>query len=491
MGGVEQLALVLDQGGHSTRVVVFDASGAVVAQAAIAINTLILQSGWIEQDPSELVASLRFVLDAIAEQLGEQRCQHITSAALVVQRSSLLAWDRLSRQALSSVLSWQDTRNSAWLEKTLTENHGSIRNVIRDKTGLYPNAHYGASKMHWLLDNVPAMKDAASHHTLCIAPLASFLQQQLTAQLTTSTEPVVDAVIASRTMLTETAALHWSPALLDIFDIPLAVLPVIKPTLADYGAIRIANRQLPLRLLGGDQSFFALSHGILFDEKTVFINAGTGAFIQQKMLPLSVPHKLLCAALCIGDSEENTVFVAEGTVNAAATALDWLWQRVGCTFSGEDWVLAARQTESDSTDVPYFINRITASGSPDWLPAGESFFSMDASVQLQAIAVLESIVFALQRNLDCLATVQPCEKIIVSGGLSKLDIFCQSLADLTNKPVWRSDDVEACARGAAMQLLPEAALQQAYYEYAPQNRIELQQRYERWTVVMNQLSVGG
>lgn len=487
MVGVEKLALVLDQGGHSTRAVVFDASGAVVAQAAIAINTLILQSGWIEQNPSELVASLHYVLNAVADQLGEERCQHVTSAALIVQRSSLLAWDTLSLQALSPVLSWQDTRNSAGLEKTLTENHGSIRNVIRDKTGLYPNAHYGASKMRWLLDNVPVVKEAANHHTLCIAPLASFLHQQLT----TATEPVVDVVIASRTMLTETAALQWSPALLDMFDIPLAILPVIKPTLADYGAIRIANSLVPLCLLGGDQSFFALSHGVLFDEKIVFINAGTGAFIQQKILPLSVPHKLLCAALCIGDSEENTVFVAEGTVNTAATALDWLWQRVGCTFSGEDWVLAARQTESDSTGVPYFINRITASGSPDWLPAGESFFSMDASVQLQAIAVLESIVFALQRNLDCLAAVQPCEKIIISGGLSKLDIFCQSLADLTNKPVWRSDDVEACARGAAMQLLPEAALQQVYYEYAPQSRIELQQRYEQWTAAMDQLSVAG
>lgn len=486
-GGVEKLALVLDQGGHSTRAIVFGDAGEVVAQAAVITNTLILQSGWIEQDPSALVASLRGVLDAVAEQLGEQRCQQIVSAALIVQRSSLLAWDTLSLQALSPVLSWQDTRNSVWLEKILTENHSAVRQRIRGRTGLYPNAHYGASKIRWLLDNVPSVKQAAVNRTLCIAPLASFLHQQLTA----ATEPVVDAVIASRTMLTEIAALQWSPALLDMFDIPLAVLPVIKPTLADYGVIRVAHRQVPLRLLGGDQSFFALSHGVLFDEKTVFINAGTGAFIQQKMLPSSVPHKLLCAGLCLDGSHEDAVFVAEGTVNAAATALDWLWQRVGCTFSREDWVLAARQAETDSACVPYFINRITASGSPDWLPAGESFFSIDASVQLQAIAVLESIVFALQRNLDCLAAVQPCEKIIVSGGLSKLDVFCQSLADLAKKQVWRSDDIEACARGAAMQLLPTVALQQAYYEYAPQNRIALWQRYAQWTAAMDQLSAGG
>ncbi|HSC74787.1 MAG TPA: FGGY family carbohydrate kinase [Pseudomonadales bacterium] len=473
------LALVLDQGGHSTRAMVFDENGALVAQASIPVNTVIKQAGWIEQDAVELVASLQSVLLQVADQLG-RRCSDVQSAALIVQRSSLVAWDKLSHTILSPVLSWQDTRNSEWLEKILTDN----RDSIRQSTGLYPNAHYGASKIRWLLDHLPAVNSAAEKRSLCIAPLASFLHQQLTGV----SEPVVDAVIASRTMLTDIAATSWSTALLDLFGIPAAILPEIKPSLANYGVIRLGDCHVPLRLLGGDQSFFAMSHGDMFNSDAVFINAGTGAFIQQKTQPALVPDKLLCSALCVVENNSGAIIVAEGTVNAAATALDWLWKRIGFVFSAEDWNLAIGQAVSEPASVPYFINRITASGSPDWLPAGESCFSMDSSSALQAVAVLESIVFALQRNLDCLAVVQPCKKIIVSGGLSTLGIFCQRISDLAEKPVWRSDDVEACARGAAMQLLPKTAGQQKYHHYMPQVNLHLKQRYTQWSTAMDQLA---
>lgn len=476
------LVLVLDQGGHSSRALVLDASGAVVAQASVSVDTITRQTGWVEQDPSELVSSLNTVIAKVAEQLGE-RCHDIQAAALIVQRSSLLAWDTLLHQPLSPVLSWQDTRNSAWLENILADQ----RDTIRDKTGLYPNAHYGASKIRWLLDNSPAVKKSAANHSLCIAPLASFLHQQLTNAI----EPAVDAVIASRTMLTEIAATGWSQELLDFFGITRTVLPAIKPTLAEYGSLTVGNCAVPLRLLGGDQSFFALSHGVLFDADTVFINAGTGAFIQQKMMPSSVPHALLCAPLLIADSLAETIVVAEGTVNAAASALDWLWQREGVTFSAADWQLAVEQAALEPESIPFFINRIVASGSPDWLPAGEAFFSTESSRELKAIAVLEAIVFALQRNLDCLAAVQRNDKIVVSGGLSQLDVFCQRLADLAERPVLRSDDIEACARGAAMQLLPTAAARQVYREYAPQVSDALRVRYRQWSAVLDQLSCCG
>jgi glycerol kinase len=476
------LVLVLDQGGHSSRALVFDGSGAVVAQASVLVGTIVVQPGWVEQDPAELVNSLRAVIAQVAVQLGE-RCHDIHAAALIVQRSSLVAWDRLSHQPLSPVLSWQDTRNSVWLDNILADK----RNAIRGKTGLYPNAHYGASKIRWLLDNNLAVKNAADNHSLCIAPLASFLH----LQLTDACEPTVDAVIASRTMLTEIGATSWSQELLDFFAIPEAVLPAIKPTLAEYGAISVGQCDVPLRLLGGDQSFFALSHGARFDIDTIFINAGTGAFIQQKMKPSSVPSALLCAPLLVTDSPATTVIVAEGTVNAAATALDWLWQCEGYAFSAADWQLAVELAEVAPASVPYFINRMIASGSPDWLPAGKEFFSKESPSALKAIAVLESIVFALQRNLDCLATVQSCERIVVSGGLSQLDIFCQRIADLSEKLVLRSDDIEACARGAAMQLLPAAAVKQDYREYIPQASEKLRSRYRQWSSVMDQLSCCG
>ena len=205
----------------------------------------------------------------------------------------------------------------------------------------------------------------------------------------------------------------------------------------------------------------------------------------------SVPNAMLCAPLLIAEDPANNIVVAEGTVNAAASALDWFWQRIGLTFSTGDWLAAIAQAERDPDSVPYFINRVTATGSPDWLPAGEPVFSKPSSTGLEAVAVLEAIVFALQRNLDCLNRVQGCGKIVLSGGLSKLDIFCQCLADVTEKMVLRSDDFEACARGAAMQLLPEMVSGFGYREYIPRRNPAQRQRYRQWSATMDLLSSTG
>lgn len=474
------LVLVLDQGGHSSRAIVFDAAGAVIAQAREAVATHYLSADSIEQNPHEILQSLRDVIAAVSVQLGE-RCGEIVAAALIVQRSSLVALDEISGAPLSPVLSWQDTRNARWLAEICRDAQGWLRQL----TGLRANAHYGVSKMCWLLDNVQALQQAAEEKTLCITPLAGFLYRHLTS----SSQTVVDAVIASRTLLTEISKLHWSSALLDFFTIPENILPNIRATLADYGEITVSNVKVPLRLLGGDQSFFMLSHGKQFDGNAVFINAGTGAFVQRAMSAVDVPPSLLAAPLVIAENAQDSVVVAEGTVNAAATALDWWWQQSGVVFSDEDWRVAAIDSLQFAAQVPVFINRVTASGSPDWLAVGESHFTQNtAPISLKTIAVLEAIVFALQRNMDLLAAVKPCSIIVVSGGLSRLDIFCQRIADLSGKTVMRSDDVEACARGAAAQLLPSVVAQQHYQAFEPAALTELHQRYQQWTALMNQLS---
>lgn len=241
--------LVLDQGGHSSRALVFDAVGHMVAQARVATATSYLASDRVEQNPQEILQSLRDVLTEIALQLGE-RCQDISAAALIVQRSSIVAIDEASGEPLSSILSWQDTRNAQWLAKKCSD----AQSWLRELTGLRANAHYGASKMRWLLDNVPAIKAAAEKNTLCITPLAGFLCRHLTGARRT----VVDAVIASRTLLTELSALQWSSKLLAFFSIPNSVLPDIHASLDNYGDIAVGNHKIPLRLVGGDQSFFCL-----------------------------------------------------------------------------------------------------------------------------------------------------------------------------------------------------------------------------------------
>ncbi len=474
--------LVLDQGGHSSRALVFSSQGDVVTQASVAVATTYPAEGFVEQNPDKILQSLYQVIAEVAAQLGEC-CSNITQATLIVQRSSIVAVDTESRKTLSPILSWQDTRNAAWLSQKIS----SDLPYMRQKTGLYANAHYGASKIRWLLDNNAAVKNAEKNNSLRITPLASFLCWQLT----NSKSVAVDAVIASRTLLTEISALQWSPALLDFFAIPQNVLPVIYPSLYAYGNIAVGKCSVPLQLVGGDQSFFMLSHASQFDESAIFINAGTGAFVQQRMFAQDVPEKLLASPLFIAEEKNQSIIVAEGTVNAAATALAWWWQQQGAVFSSGDWQTAEQESQRHANQMPVFINRITATGSPDWLPIGESYFTTESPNALKALAVLESIVFALQRNIDCLCMVKPSSAIVLSGGLSQIPVFCQRIADLSGVTVFRDMDVEACARGAAAQLLPSVIENQCYEKFIPQPAIALQKRYRQWTALMDQLSILG
>jgi glycerol kinase len=484
------LFLVIDQGGHSSRALVFDATGAVVCQAQCAVDTVNVQPGWFEQDAAQILLSVQQVLQSVAQQLGAQSAD-IQSAGLIVQRSSVVAWHRHTGSCLYPVLSWQDTRNSRWLDERITGQHDTLRAL----TGLRPNAHYGASKIRWLLDHVDAVQQALHDGVLCIAPLASFLHWQLVSSAVPAAaiEPVVDGVLAARTLLTESGSLHWSSELLALFEIPEQILPVIKPTLADYGCVLVGDTQVPLRLLGGDQSFVALAYGNTHAE-AAFINVGTGAFIQRLCNANTVsygknaPEKLLCSALMV-NANGSVIIAMEGTVNAAASALDWLWQQHASTLDVHTLEATLQQTVSNSSSVPIFLNRITASGSPDWLPAGESSFSFAAPLPILAVAVLESIVFSLQRNLDVIQDTLSCEHVVISGGLSRLNGFCQRLANVSALSVLRSDDVEASARGAALQLIPEKMeLHLQWRHFYPQAQPLLAARYEAWSNAMHALS---
>lgn len=472
MNTPQRLCLILDQGGHSTRARVFDEMGSVVAAAQQAVDTQMPSPDYVEQDPALLLQSMDTVLSDIARQL-DARCIDLFAAALIVQRASLLAWNRETGVAITPVISWQDTRHLAWFYQ-----HISGRDVwLRHFTGLRPNAHYGASKVRWVLDNHPAVQQAQKDGLLCIGPLASYLQQSLTR----APKPLVDAVIASRMLLTALGTCNWSDELLDFFCISRSVLPDIKPTLDEYGVLTVGQQSVPLRLLGGDQSFFAVAWGEMAPD-TVYINIGTGAFLQQHMPVAHVPPDLLASPLLW--QPDRHLIVAEATVNAAASALDWLWQQHAVSLTADELEAALR--DSIHCKVPVFFARMLASGSPDWLPAGESVFSFDADLPMQAVAVLESVMFALQRNLDCLSSRSICRRVVVSGGLSQLDGFCQRLADLSGVRVCRASDVEASARGAAQQLLPQSAYVQEMTVFEPQPFPALLARYESWTAGISQ-----
>jgi len=438
---MSQHYLVIDQGGHGTRALVFDAVGNPVVATHAPVITTNPKPGWFEQEADDLVASIKTCLEQLGPILQEKQLL-ISSAALITQRSSLVACYKDSLKPMTPIISWQDTRNSVWLQKQIDNNVFNI-NELKKLTGLRLNAHYGASKMRWLLDNHTEVKKAQAKNNLVFLPLAAFV----THLLTNSNIVLVDAATASRTFLTEFGKLDWSPTLLDLFSIDQHTLPSIAASKADFGNIMIGHQVVPLQVVGGDQSFLPFAYGQNTLRDALFVNAGTGAFVQTPLNQQQTPSQLLCSLAAIDQQQQLTV--AEGTVNACASALDWLFEDEKQSLTHAE-IEQAMQT---FLSPPIFYHRVAALGSPYWLPVGTSTFSENTSLTEKTVAVIESIIFLLAINIDLLQHAKPnLKRILISGGISNADSFCQKLATTTRLSVIRCADHEASSRGAAFYL---------------------------------------
>ncbi len=464
--------LSLDQGGSASRALVFDGRGQVLASARVEVGHRRPQPGWVEQDPEAVLASLRAAADAALAQLASDRRAQLQSAGLVCQRSSLLAWDRQSGAALSPILSWQDTRASDWLRAQALD-----AEVIHARTGLYPNAHFGLSKLRWLLEHNADVRRAADAGRLLMGPLAAFLVFRLLAERPC----LVDPANASRTLLLDLRTGDWDAAMLDRFGIQRAWLPSLARSDHDYGTLSLASAQLPLRLLSGDQSAAAFAFGAPRGD-VIYANLGTGAFAYRLAERPPRASRLLASVIPWDAAPQ---FVVEGTVNGAGSALAWFEQE----FAVDDGAALLQQAWSADVATPLlFINAVGGLGSPDWRADLRPQFLGEGSLAERALAVAESIVFLLQRNLECLRALGgPCAALVVSGGLARSDAFCQALSDLAELRLRRPEDCEASARGAAFLLAGRPSDWRALpeREFLPRSNPGLQARYARWTEALN------
>lgn len=468
------LYLALDQGGHATRALVFDAHGEVVARALREVQVFHPQPDWVEQDPDELVRSLDDVILEVRHELGP-RAAHLAAAGLATQRSSIVCWDRISGEALSPVLSWQDRRAHAWLERFTPD-----ADAIHRSTGLMLSAHYGASKLRWCLDHLPRVARAATEHRLAFGPLASFLVFRLTEERSL----VCDPANAARTLLLNLESLDWDTGLLHLFGVSRGMLPDVVPSRFDYGRL-VAGRHIPLSIVTGDQSAALFAYGAP-QASSVYLNMGTGAFVQRTAGHFPGHHSRLLSGIVLAERDEQ-VYVLEGTVNGAGAALAWL----AATHGIDNLESELRGWLARAAEPPLFLNGVSGLGSPFWVADFESRF-IDVPETTEpwqlAAAVAESIVFLVQANLDEFGKLAaPPERIIASGGLTHYDALCQRLADLGGLPLYRPVEHEATARGLAWLLAgkpgdwPESEPGQ-YFN--PGSNPALTKRYAAWRQAM-------
>jgi glycerol kinase len=471
------LVLALDQGSHASRAVLFDSIGHQLTAAQVSVATRREGVDRVEQDPEELVRSLQTALvDATESRDGAA----IVAVGLATQRSTVVAWSRATGRALCDALSWQDRRNAGALAHLRP-----LAARVREITGLPLSPHYGASKLRWYLDHVPAVQRAARTDDLVSGPLSSFLVSRLTEER----RCVVDPANASRTLLYDPAQLQWSPELLRLFDLDPRHLPACVPTRCAFGRIVLGARQVPLTACTGDQSAAAFAFGRP-EPDCALVNVGTGAFIQRVASPaIPLPDGILRSVLCVDD--EGAVLSHEGTVNGAGSALDWLRERVAIDV---DRALAALGTQpSFAGEMPLFINGVGGLGAPFWRSDFPCEFVGNGDDDARLAAVIESIAFLLCVNLEALQRAAQLRRICISGGLARNDYLCRCLASLSGLRVERPLLVEATARGVAFLAAGKPAswrsvgIEQAFEpEVAP----ELASRYAHWRSEMARRGAG-
>ena len=462
--------LVIDQGTHASRAILFDAQGVLVEAQEQSITLQRINDEKVEQQADEIVDSIHHVI----QRLDQQQLRQADKCAITTQRSTIVAWNKQSGKALHPVISWQDRRAADELNQFQNK-----KQQVTYITGLPLSPHYGANKMRWLLRHHPVIREACSENNLCIAPLASFLMFHLVKNRPYQ----VDHSNAHRTMLFDLDKLDWSDELLQLFEIPKAILPECSPMIHDYG--RLVYHDIPVTAVCGDQSAAFYAEGNVA-KGNVIINIGTGAFV---MAPCNQQHRDTTLLSGIArTSAQHREYLLEGTVNGAGAALSWAQQQlpVKNLFQQLPHWLERYQ------HPPIFINNIGGLGSPWWKSDESPFFisAQQCSIAEKYSAIIESIVFLLQSNLDRMQQIIEIKQLNIAGGLSRLDGLCQKLSDLSQLPVHRMQETEATARGAAWLAnnCPQPWSNNATNQrFQPHGNTAIRQRYEMFIAEVSRL----
>ena len=457
--------LVIDQGTHASRAILYSSSGELIDQTEEPVHLNQIDHEHIEQDSQQILQSIDHCITALLA----RNTTTIHQAALTTQRSTVLAWQKHDGQPLSPALSWQDRRSARDLEQFLP-----TEDLIKQITGLPLSPHYGVGKLRWLLQQNHIQQQTSESDNLCIGPLVSYLLQHLLP----GSPHLVDHSNAHRTLLFDIEKLDWSKRLLKLFEIPAHHLPQPKPMQGDWG--RLQGSSIPLKVVSGDQNAALHAQGPTPDGVAT-VNIGTGAFI---LMPQHSFHRHT-TALLQGISKSNTEscqYLLEGTVNGAGSALSWAQEK----WPIEDLFKRLDGWMDETHTPPLFINTVGGVGSPWWRTGPEPYFSgpKQISVESRYVAIIESIVFLLQHNIEQLKQLQELKTIRISGGLSQLNGVCQKLANLSGVEIIRFCEKEATARGAAWLAsdCPEnwraAPPERHFY---PTAKLDLKKRYQSFT----------
>jgi glycerol kinase len=437
--------LSLDQGTTSSRALSFNHEGGVVSMAQREFQQIFPQPGWVEHDPEEIALSqVAVALEAMAKTNAQPR--DISAIGITNQRETAIVWDRSTGKPIYNAIVWQDRRTAVFCEQLKSQGH---ENLIQQRTGLLIDAYFSASKIAWILENIPNARQLANSGRLAFGTVDSWLIWKLTG----GRLHITDASNASRTMLFNIHTGSWDKDLLALFQIPATMLPQVRASSEVYAEVSAVPGLNGISIAGiaGDQQ------AALFGQRCTTPGLtkntyGTGCFMLQctgTRAPSSRNRLLTTVAWKIGDV---TNYALEGSVFVGGAVVQWLRDSLGIIRTSSE-VEALANSVPDNGGV-YFVPAFVGLGAPHWDSyARGAIFGLTRGSNRGHIAraALESIAYQVADLVDAIQTDTntPLPELRVDGGASANDCLMQFQSDILGVPVVRPAMTETTALGAA------------------------------------------
>ena len=438
--------LAIDQGTTSSRAIVFDSNQNIVGIAQMEFAQHFPKSGWVEHDPEEIWQSVVDTCNSAIANAG-LAATDIAAIGITNQRETTLVWDRKTGVPLHNAIVWQDRRTANYCRSLKDNNHES---TFTRKTGLLLDPYFSGTKINWILENIEGARRRAEAGELAFGTIDTYLIWRLTG----GKSHVTDATNASRTLLFNIAENQWDEELLNILDVPLALMPKVLDCAADFGITDkdILGANIPILGVAGDQQAATIGNAC-FEPGMMKSTYGTGCFAILNTGETLVPSKNRMLTTIAYRLDGKTTYALEGSIFIAGAAVQWLRDGLGIIEDASQTGQMADNAD-DEQDI-YLVPAFTGLGAPHWdADARGAIFGLTRATGPNefARAALEAVCYQTRDLLEAMQADWGMETntvLRVDGGMVASNWTMQYLADILDAPVDRPQILETTALGAA------------------------------------------
>ena len=435
----------IDQGTTSSRSILFGEDGSILNIYQKEFKQIYPKPGWVEHDPEEIWETTKFVLTKLYNSEIAKK-YNVRGIGITNQRETTIVWDKKTGKPLYNAIVWQDRRTSDFCKKLVND---GLENKIISKSGLVIDPYFSASKIKWILDNVPDARSKAKNNEICFGTVDSFLLWRLTDKNVHAT----DATNASRTSLYNIEKLEWDEELLEIFDVPKCIMPNVMDSNSKFGNVskNVMDFELPILSILGDQQAAAVGQAC-FEPGSIKSTYGTGCFVIINSGDKIIKSKSrLLGTICYMIDGKAT-YALEGSIFVAGAVVQWLRDNLNIINDARE-TQEIVETMKDNSDV-YLVPAFTGLGCPYWDPdARGALYGITRDTGKNEItrAAIESVAYQTRDLFKAMSEdgITP-SNLKVDGGMTGNDWLMQFLANILNIKVNRPKITETTALGAAM-----------------------------------------